>query len=148
MHCLSLCSVQLALARRSQLEQEGSAAHCLSLNSLLLQLAPRSQLEQEGSVAHRLSLNSLLLQLARRSQLEQEGLVMHCLSLCSGQSAFAPNPAPCRAVLVRAECAGALVHASRIPNTLETMRLRRHSPSQSIQQKIVDSPSTEHYLVA
>jgi hypothetical protein len=80
---------------------------------------------------------------ASRSQLERSSAVYR-LSPWSGQSAFAPILAPCCVVLPRGESWGVPVHATRIPHTPETMRLRPQSPSRSIRQKIVGYPSTAH----
>src|SRR6267142_2423279 len=81
-------------------------------------------------------------------QLEQGDLLVRRLPPCSRRSAFPPATAPYRAVPVTAESEGAMVLASRSPHTLETTRLRRCSHSQSIQRRIVDSPSTGRCPIA
>src|SRR6266481_3659612 len=128
-------------APRQELERERSVAHRLSMRSDRFEPAPRQELERERSVAQRQSLHSVQLGPATQFRLEQGNLVVRRLPPRSRRSAFASASAPYRAVPVTAESEGATVLASRSPNTLETTRLRRHSHSQSIQRRIVDSPS-------
>jgi hypothetical protein len=104
--------------------------YSLPLRSVRFDPAPQRQLGWE-SVARCPSPRSV--------PLEREG---------SAVSAFASTSVPYHAVTSRAESAGATVLAIRIPHTLETMRLRRHSHSQSTQRKIADCPSTERCPIA